>query len=111
MRGEQRKAAIAAYKEREVVAGIYAVRCSATGQCWAGAAPDLSTVENRLWFSLRLGSMHRPSLQAAYCEHGRTSLAYEEIERLPEEEDSYIRGKKLKERLAHWCERLAAEAL
>jgi hypothetical protein len=30
---------------------------------------------------------------------------------LPEEEDSYIPGKKLKERLAHWCERLAAEAL
>lgn len=111
MRNDERKAAVAAYKERKVVAGIYAVRCTATGQCWAGAAPDLSTVQNRLWFTLRLGGICRPSLQAAYRSHDREAFAYEEVERLPEEEDSYIRGKKLKERLTHWCTKLGAEPL
>ncbi|WP_274630002.1 GIY-YIG nuclease family protein [Arvimicrobium flavum] len=108
---EGRKAAIAAYKERKVVAGIYAVRCIASGQCWAGAAPDLATIENRLWFSLRLGSMHKPSLQTAYDAHGREAFSCEAVERLPQEEDAYIRGKRLKERLAHWCALLGAEPL
>ena len=85
MRGEQRKAAIAAYKERKVVAGIYAVRCSATGQCWAGAAPDLSTVETRL-------SALRPECTGPASRRHIASMAElpaYEIERLPEE-DSYI---------------------
>jgi hypothetical protein len=111
MRNDERKAAVAAYKKRKVVAGIYAVRCPVSGQCWVGAAPDLDTVQNRLWFTLRLGGICRPSLQAAYRDHGRDAFAYEEVERLPEEEDDYIRGKQLKERLGHWCALLGAEAL
>ena len=48
MKGEDRKRAVAAYKERKVEAGIYVVRCLASGQVWVGSAPDLSTIQNRL---------------------------------------------------------------
>ncbi len=102
MRAEDRKAAIAAYKERKTVGGIYALRCRATAQCWVGAAPDLDAIQNRLWFGLRLRTLHNAGLQSAYDAHGREGLTYEELERLDEEKDPYIRGRKLTERLVHW---------
>ena len=34
----ERKAAVSAYKERKPVAGVYAIRCSATDEEWVGAA-------------------------------------------------------------------------
>jgi hypothetical protein len=42
-KGEDRKAAIAAYKERKSVAGIYVIRCAASGEAWVGQAPNLDT--------------------------------------------------------------------
>jgi hypothetical protein len=35
MKASDRKAATAAYKEQKVVAGIYTVRCSASGEVWS----------------------------------------------------------------------------
>lgn len=111
MKGEARKAAISAYKERKVAAGIYAVRCVATGQRWVGRAPDLSTVQNRLWFTLRHGSHPRRTLQAAWHEHGADSFTLEDVERIEDEAIGYVRDRILKDRLAHWCAALGAEAI
>lgn len=111
MKGEDRKAAMAAYKERKAVAGIYALRCIATGQCWAGRALDLGAVQNRLWFTLRQGGNPHRSLQAAWREHGADSFAFKELERLDDEPLAYVRDGILKDRLAHWCASLGAEAI
>lgn len=111
MRDEDRKAAVAAYKERRAVAGIYLVRCLATGEGWAGQAPDLATIRNRLWFTLRHGGHRRRSLQAAWQAHGEASFALEELERLDEKALEAGRERVLKARLAHWCAELGAEGL
>jgi hypothetical protein len=111
MKGEDRKAAVAAYKERKAVAGIYAMRCAPTGQSWVGRAQNLDTVKNRLWFTLRQGANPHRSLQAAWREHGAESFAFEELERLDDEALAYVRDGMLKERLAYWCARLGAEAI
>jgi hypothetical protein len=108
---EDRKAAVAAYKERKVVAGIYLVRCGATGACWAGQAPDLSTIRNRVWFTLRHGSHRQRSLQAAWNAHGEAAFSFEEIERLDEKALEAGRERVMKARLAHWCAELGAEGL
>lgn len=86
VQAKDRKAAIAAYKERKVIGGIYAVRCRATDRRWIGWAPNLSTIQNRLWFALRLGTSPHRTLQAAWTEHGGESFVLEEVERLDEEE-------------------------
>ena len=65
MRQEDRKAAIAAYRERKAASGIYLLRCRASGESWAGHAPDLATIRNRLWFTLRQQSHRHHELQAA----------------------------------------------
>ena len=111
MLNEDRKAAVAAYKERKVVAGIYLVRCGATGECWAGQAPDLSTIQNRVWFTLRHGSHRGRSLQAAWDAHGEAAFAFEQVERLDEKALEAGRERVMKARLAHWCAELGAEGL
>ena len=111
MKREQRKAAVAAYRERKVTAGIYAVVCLGSGQRWIGRAADLDTIGNRLWFSLRQGNCPHRTLQAAWNAQGLGAFTLEIVERLDEETLSYVRDRALKDRLAHWCSALGAEAI
>ena len=111
MKTGSRKAAVTAYRERKVTAGIYAVRCAATGQRWVGRAPDLSTIQNRLWFTLRHGNNPLCTLQAAWREHGADSLSFDVLEALDEEADPYFREQALKDRQAHWRRELNAETI
>jgi len=111
MKGEDRKAAVAAYKERKVVAGIYAVHCVPTGQRWIGRALDLSTIKNRLWFTLHQGNNPHRTLQSAWNESGAESFALEEVERLDDEPLPYARDRVLADRLRYWCAKFDAEAI
>jgi len=111
MKTEDRKTAVAAYKERKTAAGIFAITCTTTGQRWVGSAPDLATIQNRIWFTLRHGSHRSRSLQAAWTAHGADSLTFEAVERLDDETLDYVRERILKERRADWCQRLWAEGL
>lgn len=105
---ESRKAAVAAWKERKSEAGIYAVHCSATGEIWVGGAPDLATIQNRIWFTLRMGSSAHRSLQAAWTAHGADVFRFEIVERLPEEELAYVRDRQLRASLDRWVTQLGA---
>ena len=106
-----RKAAITAYKERKTIAGIFVVRCAPSGEAWVGQAPNLETIQNRIWFSLRQRSHTCRSLQAAWTTHGEAGLTFGECERLEEEESAYVRNALLKERLLHWRAELQAELI
>lgn len=106
---EERKAAVAAYKERAVPAGVYLVRCVVTDEVWIGQNPDLAAIQNRLWFSLRMGS-HRtsPSLQQAWQEHGAEQFTFEVLEQVPEDEPVHDLRGHLKRRLTHWQQEMGA---
>lgn len=108
---EDRKAAVAAYKERKSVAGVFAVRCGAAGTAWVGGAPDLDKIQNRLWFQLKMGGCPHRSLQAAWNVHGAESLAFEIVERLEDEDLAFARTAALKARVAHWVASMGAEAI
>lgn len=107
----ERKAAIDAYKRTSRIAGIYAVRCEQTGQCWVGQTQDLSKIQNRIWFSLRQGSDRIPSLLTAWKEHGADAFTFAIMEELKEIESDYVRNNALKERHAHWLKELKAVAI
>jgi len=107
----ERKAAVAAYKERKAVAGIYAIRCASAGLVWVGRSADLSKIENRLWFTLRQGASTYPRLQAAWNAHGREAFSLDLVEALEPEADAYLRASVAKARLAHWAKALGAEVI
>ena len=110
MKTGDKKAAIAAYKERKAEAGIYAVRCRATGESWVGRTQDLAKAQNGLWFTLRLGTSPNRAMQQAFTAHG-DSFAFDILERLEEIEQDYLRAAALKERTAFWRESLGAPAV
>jgi hypothetical protein len=111
MKREDKKAALAAYKERKPEPGIYVVRCAATDQVWVGAAPELSAIWNRVSFALRQGGQKPVSLQSAWNAHGPDNFAFEPVEALTDEQLIFGRDRMLKERRTHWCEALEAEAI
>jgi hypothetical protein len=102
MNGEDRKAAIAAYKKRKNAAGIFAVRCAASGQAWVGQTLNLDTIQNRIWFSLRVGSNSNRELKIAWTAYGADAFTFEPLEQLKDEELPYVRDTLLKERVSHW---------
>jgi hypothetical protein len=111
MSTSDRKAAKAAYKERKPAAGIYAVRCTPTGEAWVGAAPNLDAIQNRIWFTLRHGGDAFHSLQQACQEHGEEHFTFEELERLDEDVSPLRRSDLLKQRAAHWRATLQAREM
>jgi hypothetical protein len=106
-----RKAAIAAYKEKPRADGIYAVICTATGQSWVGRSRCVDTQRNGLWFALRLGTSPFAGLQAAWRDHGEEAFRFEELERLRADFPDVARAGELKSRQALWLARLHASAL
>ena len=111
MKTIDRKAAVAAYKERKTFPGIYAVRCSESGQVWVGRAGDVATIRNRVWFALQHDTCTNSDLQGAWNSHGGNCFIFEELERLDPEALSYVRDRRLQERLAHWRSLLGALAI
>lgn len=111
MQPNQRKAAIAAYKERKISAGIYAVLCRPLNRRWIGRAADLDKIQNRLWFTLRQNSSPHPGLQAAWNSHGAEAFTLDVLERLDDEALVFVRDRIFTERTAHWCAVHGAEAI
>ncbi len=111
MNAQDRKAAIAAYKERKPAYGVFAVICSATGEAWVGQSRHVDSQKNGLWFSLRLGRHRNRDLQAAWTAHGEAEIRFEELERLREDYPEIGRLDELKRRQALWLARLEAAAL
>lgn len=103
-----RRAIVTAYKERKTVAGIFAVRCMATGNVWVGYAADIDKIFNRLAFSLRNGGWPCPDLQKTWTAHGPEAFVFETLERLPEAPSAYLHDAALKERRNFWRQKLGA---
>lgn len=110
MRPEEKKAVIAAYKEREATAGVYAVTCVPTGERWIGASRNIDAARTGLWFQLRMGGSPFRELQAAWTGHGADAMSFEIIERLTEDDPRFA-ASNLRKRVRHWCETLGARAM
>ena len=111
MKRTDRKAAINAYRERKKEGGIYAVTCTGTRDVWVGQSLDVGTARNGLWFALRMGTYPNRELQACWKAQGGDSFRFEILESLDEKEDADSVALLLKERHAHWREKLAAGAV
>ena len=111
MKIEDRKAAVAAYKERKAPAGIYALRCTVTGECWVGRAKDLGTIRNRVDFMLRTGTTPHRELRAAIRTHGAEGFCLHVVEELKDDISAQERDRLLKRALEHWSETLGARAI
>ncbi len=108
---QDRKAAVAAYKERAPAWGGYAVICNATGEAWVGASRHVDTQRNGLWFTLKLGRCRHAALQSAWNAHGEAEFRFEELDRLQPDFSEMLRADEIKKRRVLWRARLQARDL
>jgi hypothetical protein len=108
---ESRREAIRNFKEQKPLAGAYAVRCTVTGQLWAGVSRNLDATKNGCWFMLRSGSHQEKSLQAEWNAQGEQAFEYEVLEALGDDVHSLNVASLLKEMKSMWVARLGASPL
>ena len=97
-------------KEQKARPGIFAVRCTASGQVWVAKATDLDKRKTGLWFQLGMGGFPGKSLQEAWNAHGEKAFAYVELEDV-RNENALLIPDLLKEHEGMWREELEAQAL
>ena len=110
MDNARKKELARSYREQKIRPGIFAVRCTASGEAWVAQAPDLDKRQNGMWFQLRMGGFPGKSLQQAWNAHGEAAFAFEVLEEIRDENEGMI-PLRLKEREAHWRKELGAAAL
>ena len=97
------------YKERKIPAGVFAVRCTVTGEAWVGQSRNLGQQQNRIWFALRQAGHPNPGLRASWAAHGEAAFIFEVLETIEGEElSAYARSNMLKDLDAHWRAQLGA---
>jgi hypothetical protein len=106
----RRKDLIREYKEKKARPGVFAVRCATTGESWVGSSRNLDTQKNGIWFQLRAGSYVNTELLASWKKHGENCFSFDELE-VVEDENTQLIDLLLKDRAAHWREKLGARKL
>ena len=99
------------FKQCKVPRGIFAVRCSATGETWVGSSPNLSSARNSLWFQLGAGQYRNRSLQEAWQQHGEVAFALDVLELFEDEISPLLLNDLFAAKKAEWALTLHAQAL
>jgi hypothetical protein len=106
-----KKAAKREAKERVTAKGIYALRCTTSGEAWIGNAKDLKSAETGLLFALRSGGHINHGMQAAWKQHGADAFRFEVLEEFdPELPEMNLRDE-LRNRQKWWRNELNAGAI
>ena len=99
------------FKLRKTPKGVFAVRCTATGEVWVGGSTHLDSAKNGLWYQLRNGLHRNQRLQAAWNARGEAAFAFEIVEELDPELAPLLVGDTLGERSQHWLKAMGAAAV
>ena len=91
--------------------GIYAIRCTTTGDVWVGSSTNLNSAQNSQWFQLR-GGLHRSaSLQQAWAHHTEQVFAFEVLEQFDDDVSPLLLSDLLRGKKKVWVQNLQAQAL
>ena len=109
MNSQSRRDLVRDYKEQKTLAGVYAVRCEASGETWVAGVRNVGSQQNKLWFGLRNGGHPNKAMQAAWTAHGEAGFAFEVVETIDDETLSAIGlADQIKARERHWLATLGA---
>lgn len=79
---ERKKELLAAYKERPVTGGVYAIRCLPTGCLFLYCSPDPRGQQNRFDFSVSTGTCVHACLATDWRVHGSGAFTFAVLESL-----------------------------
>ena len=99
------------FKSKVTPKGVFAVRCTVSGEAWVAASDHLDSARNGLWFQLRNRLHPNRQLQAAWNACGEDAFEYSILETLDEDMKPLTLKDTLQERQKHWMAELNAPAL
>lgn len=108
---EHQKELLSAWRERTVVGGVCAIRCTETNRVLLSAVTDPAGLRNRFQFSAATGSCTFLPLSADWNQYGAASFTFtvlEELEKGADQTDAQFKAD-LEALAALWRERLASE--
>src|SRR5208337_4408427 len=94
-------------KLRKVTRGVFALRCTASGEAWIGTG-DLNSSRTGLWFMLRNGMHHNKAIQEAWDSHGADAFQFDVLVSLEEDLSPMTIKDSLREGQKHWMKELGA---
>lgn len=97
------------FKERKPAKGVFALRCTATGQVWVAASGNLKATETGQLFMLGNGSHINKEMQAAWDEQGAQSFTFEVLETFDEDAPDLTVRDLSRQRPKYWMKELGAE--
>lgn len=75
------------YKRAFPSMGIYAVRCTASGEVWLGRSRNVEGTLNRVQFELRQGAPRNVRLRQTWAQHGVGAFSFEVLDRVKQRDD------------------------
>lgn len=86
---ERKRELLRHYKDNPPGAGVFAVRCVASGQAvYVNAAMNLQGAINRARFQLRLGGHRDKRLQQQWTQYGEAAFSIDVVDMLKRHEDT-----------------------
>lgn len=82
---KRRKEILQAYKEREIVGGIYMIKNNQTEQYLLGHAANLQSARNHFQFAVATGSTIHPRLQQDWQELGPQAFTFTVLEEITQQ--------------------------
>lgn len=109
----ERKAAVAAYKQRKITGGVFRIANRETGRRLLMADLDLKGAENRFRFSQATGSCTYGKLSGDWARYGGTVFEFEALEEIEKKEEQSMEAfrEELTLLLELWTEREDPAAL
>lgn len=113
-RGERKRELLRHYKDNPPDAGVYAIRCTASGHAGVQvhASMNVAGAINRARFQLRMRSHTDKRLQQQWQQHGEAAFSFEVLDVLKRREDATEAERRddLAALLALWREELGVDA-
>lgn len=107
---QDRREAVAAYKARRSVGGVYQIRNTETGRVMLTRATDLRGSENRFRFAQMTDTCVDYALQADWKQYGKDVFVFETLESLEQTETQTAAefAEDIETLYELWCERVTA---
>lgn len=74
------------YKSREIIGGVYCIRCSANNAVWLKSTTDMQGSRNRYAFSISTNTSPEIYIAEAWAMYGPSAFSFEILEEIKKKE-------------------------
>lgn len=87
MNSEEKNRLKEEYRNKEVVGGVYCIRCSGNQRTWIKSTQDLESMRNRFEFALVTKTALEPSMCNEWTKYGAALFSFEVLEEIKKGKD------------------------